>query len=155
MCTEPTVEVSREAVLIRTAGVRKCPLRMSAPHTLVQLLVHFWDRTPPVQGAMGLPACALNLWHRMCTEPMAVVIREAVLNRTAGVQKCRLRMSAPHWLVKRLVHFRYRTPKVQGVIALPRMSTERMAEVMCPSSVTCIHPYIGCTKMPFVHECSP
>ena len=63
MCTEPTVEVSWEAVLIGTACVRKCRLRMSAPHTLVKWVVHFWDRTPTVQGATGLPS--------MCTEPMA------------------------------------------------------------------------------------
>ena len=56
-------EVIREAVLIRTAGVRKCCLRMSAPHTLVKWLVHFRDRTPTVQGTTGLPS--------MCTEPMA------------------------------------------------------------------------------------
>ena len=63
MCTEPTAEVIQEAVLIRTAGVRKCSLRMSALHTLVKWLVHFWDRTPKVQDATGLP--------RMCIEPMA------------------------------------------------------------------------------------
>ena len=63
MCTEPTVEVIREAVLIRAAGVRKCRLRMCAPHTLVKWFVHFSDRTPTVQGATGLPS--------MCTEPMA------------------------------------------------------------------------------------
>ena len=91
----------------------------------------------------------------MSTEPMAEVIREAVLIRRAGVQKCRLRMSAPHRLVKRLVHSRNHTPNVQGVTGLPRMSTGRMSKVICPSSVTCIYPYIGCTKMPFVYECSP
>ena len=50
-------EVIRKAVLIHTVGVRKCCLRMSAPHTLVKLLVHFRDRTTPVLGATGLPAC--------------------------------------------------------------------------------------------------
>ena len=86
---------------------------------------------------------------------MAKVIREAVLIRRAGVQKCRLRMSAPHRLVKRLVHSRNRTPKVQGVTGLPRMSTGHMAEVLRPSLVTCIYSYIGCTEMPFAYECSP
>ena len=55
-------EVIREAVLIRTVSVRKCRLRMSVPHTLVKWIVHFWDRTPTVQGATGLPS--------MCTEPV-------------------------------------------------------------------------------------
>ena len=80
----------------------------------------------------------------MCTETTVEVIREAVLIRTGGVRKCRLCMSAPHRLVKRLVHYRNRTPKVQGVTGVPRMSTERLAEVMRMSSVTCAYPYIGC-----------
>ena len=63
MCTEPMAEVVREALLIRTAGVQKFRLRMGAPHTLVKLLMRFQDRTPHVQGTMGLP--------KMCTEPMA------------------------------------------------------------------------------------
>ena len=64
-------------------------------------------------------------------------------------------MSTPHWLVKRLVHFRDCTPKVQGATGLPRMSTEHMAEVIRLSSVTYIYPYSGFTKMPFAYECSP
>ena len=57
MCAEPLAEVIREALLIRSAGVQKCHLRMSSTHALVKLLVHLRDRTPPVQGATGLPAC--------------------------------------------------------------------------------------------------
>ena len=131
-------EVIREAVLIGTAGVRKCRLSMSAPHGLVKQLVHFRDRAPKVQGAMGLP--------RMCTDPTAEVSREAVLIRTVGVQKCRLCMSAPHTLVKWLVHFRNHAPKVQGAMRLPRMSTERMAEVTRPPLVTCIYSYSSVRK---------
>ena len=56
-------EVIREAVLIGIAGVRKYRLHISALHTFVMSLVHFWNRTPTVQGATGLP--------RMCTEPMS------------------------------------------------------------------------------------
>ena len=52
---------------------------------------------------------------------MSEVIWEALVIRTAGVRKCRLRVSALHMLVKWLVHFRVRTPKVQGAIGLPRM----------------------------------
>ena len=52
-------------------------------------------------------------------------------------------MSAPVRLLKRLVRSQKRTPKVQGVTGLPRMSTERMTEVMHPFSVTCIYPYIA------------
>ena len=63
MRTGLMAEVIREAVLIGTAGVRKCRLRMRSPHMLVKWLVYFWDRTPTVQGATGLPS--------MCTEPMA------------------------------------------------------------------------------------
>ena len=117
--------------------------------------MHFWDRTPTVQGAMGLPACVQNLWHRMCTDPTANLIREAVLIRIVGVQKYHLRMSAPHTLVKWLVHFRDRTPKVLGAMGLHMMCTERTAEVTRPPSVTCIYPYNGCTKKRFAYECSP
>ena len=56
-------EVMWKALLIRTAGVRKCRLRMNATHRLVKWLVHFRDHTPTVQGTTRLP--------RMCTEPMA------------------------------------------------------------------------------------
>ena len=56
-------EVIREAVLIRTAGVRKCRLYMSAPHRLVKWLFHFRPSTHKVQSAIGIPM--------MCTEPMA------------------------------------------------------------------------------------
>ena len=91
----------------------------------------------------------------MCTETTTEVIRDAVLIHTAGVQICRLHMIAPHLLVKWLVHFWDRTRTVQGATGLPRMSTEHMAEVMHPSSVTCIYPYSGCTKMTFAYVCSP
>ena len=63
MSTEPVAEVIREAVLIGTAGVPKCRLRMSALHTFVKSIVHFCNRKPNVQGTTGLP--------RMCTEPTA------------------------------------------------------------------------------------
>ena len=64
-------------------------------------------------------------------------------------------MSAPHTLLKWLVHFRYRSLKVQGAMGLHRMRTERTSEVTRPPSVTCTNPYNGCMKMPFVYECSP
>ena len=124
-------EVIRKAVMISTVGVRKCRLRMSAPHTLLKWLVHFPNRTFPVQGATGLPACLQNLWHRMCTESKAEVIQEAVLICTADVRKCRLRMSAPHRLEMWLVRFKYHTPKVKGVAVLPRMCIEPMAQDVC------------------------
>ena len=91
----------------------------------------------------------------MCPESTAEVIREAVLIRTAGARKCHLRMSAPHTLVKWVVHFRDCTPKVQCAMGLPTMCTERTAEVTRPPSVTCIYPYSMCTKMPFAYVCSP
>ena len=53
MCTEPKAEVIREALLIRTAGVRECRLCMSAPHRLV----HFWDRRPEVKALRNYPGC--------------------------------------------------------------------------------------------------
>ena len=86
---------------------------------------------------------------------MAEVIREAVLIRTAGVRKCSLSMSALHTLVKWLVHFRDRTPKVQCAVGIPKMCTERTAGIPRPTSVTCIYPYSGCTKIPFAYKCSP
>ena len=57
---------------------------------------------------MGLP--------RMCTEC------------TAEGRKCRLRMCAPHMLVKWLVYFSDRTPTVQSATGLPSMCTEPMSQ---------------------------
>ena len=72
MCTEHTAEVTRPPLvtcIYPYSGVRKCRLRMSAPHTFVKYLVHFWNRKPTVQGTMGLP--------RMCTEPIALYVYRA------------------------------------------------------------------------------
>ena len=121
-------EVIWEAVLIGTAGVRKCRLRMRSPHMLVKWLVYFGIVHLLYKALRDCPACVQNLWHTMCTEPMDEVVGEAVLIRTAGVQKYRLRMSAPHMLVTWLVHFRDRPPKVKGATGLPRMCTEPMAQ---------------------------
>ena len=77
---------------------------------------------------------------------MAKVIWEAVLIGTAGVRKYHLRISAPHMLVKWLVHFRDRTPSVQGATGLPRICTERTADATRPPLVTCIYPYSGIQK---------
>ena len=93
-------EVIREAVLIRTAGVRKCRLRMSAPHMLVKGHVHFWDRTPTVQGTTGLP--------RMCTEAVAQDVYRAYGCVNSG--SC--------------TDLRDRIPKVQGATGLSRMSIQ-------------------------------
>ena len=163
MCTEPMVQDVHRAYGRGNSGTctdpysgcTKMPFAYEFSPYIGEVPCAFLDRTPTLQGATALPACVQNLWHRMCTDPTADLIREAVLIRTAGVRKCRLCMSAPHTLVKWLVYFWDRTPKVQGAMGLPRMCTEHTAEVTRPPSLTCIYRYSGCTKMPFAYECSP
>ena len=64
MCTEPMAQVIREAVLIRTAGVQKCRLRVSAPHRLVKRLVHFQDRNLRYKALRDYPGCLQSVWLR-------------------------------------------------------------------------------------------
>ena len=182
---------------------------MSASHRLVKWLVHFRDRTPAVQGSMGLlrmctermaevkrpfsasctdlysgctkmpyarqcstwvgeVACAFSGMYtyyiqgttglsRMCSETMAEARRLPLWSCTdpySGVQKCRLRVSAPHGLVKWLVHFQECTLTIQGATGLPRMCSETMADVKRPPSGSCTDPYSRCTKMPFARAYS-
>ena len=61
-------------------------------------------------------------------------------------------MSAPHRLVKWLVHFRDRTPNIKGATGLPRMCTERMAQDVyraygLGNSGSCTYLCSCCTKM--------
>ena len=153
LCTQPVALVSGPgptAIQSRKSGVRRCCLRQSASHGLVNWHVCFSNRTPSVQYTAGPPRFVYTA-SGTCTGPGPGNVQ----SRTAGVQRCRLRQSASHHLVNWHMRFRNRTPSVQGAEGPPRFVYTVSGACTGPRSRSCTEPYSGCTKMPFVQECFP
>ena len=110
----------------------------------------FWILHLVYKAVRDLPGYVHSRWHLFGARDPG-----AVQNCTAGVRKCRLHQSAPHGLVNWHVSCSNRTPSVRGAMGPPRLCTQPLLPVRSPRSRSCRGPYSGCTKMPFVSECSP